>query len=311
MVISAKVNNSISADIELNFTNNTWSLPPSAVKWGGVMFSDRGSFEVKSWGVMWLMDGQPGRKKDSAVILHDAPTGEKDMARSAGAGRVFAPAAPKFKDSSVQWRVTKRAGANGAASGGENSKVRAKAKQIAESLVPPIGQLTNGQKPAGAVGTGCGEFPGRVLKRMPVAGPGQPNAFSLDVPGSGKLYLTSPTTHWEKFAKAIDQKFQPAKKTWVDFTGSNRPKKGDIYLLSNFGEKSKFQHVGMIISAEGSDWITADGGQGNGWQSGLIRRKFYPSGQIDGEFGNKAWLKGWVDLDNLREVLSQYFPADV
>jgi len=72
-----------------------------------------------------------------------------------------------------------------------------------------------------------------------------------------------------------------------------------------------FQHVGMIISAEGSDWVTADGGQGNGWQSGFIPRKFYSTGQIDGEFGNKAWLKGWVDLDNLREVLSQYFPADL
>lgn len=67
----------------------------------------------------------------------------------------------------------------------------------------------------------------------------------------------------------------------------------------------------MIISAEGSDWVTADGGQGNGWQSGFIPRKFYSTGQIDGEFGNKAWLKGWVDLDNLREVLAAYFPKDL
>jgi hypothetical protein len=187
--------------------------------------------------------------------------------------------------------------------------VRAKAKQIAEGLLPKAGQLTNGKPEPGAKGTGCGEFPGRVMRRIPVAG--QPNAFSIDVPGAGKLYLTSPTTHWEQLAQAIDQKYQPAKKTWVEFNGANRPKTGDIYLLSKFEDKSQFQHVGMIISAEGSEWLTADGGQGNGWQSGFITRKFYATGQIDGEFGNKAWLKGWVDLDNLREVLAKWFPADV
>jgi hypothetical protein len=146
---------------------------------------------------------------------------------------------------------------------------------------------------------------------MPVLGPPQPGAFAIDVPGSGRLSLTSPTTHWEQMSKAIDLKYKPAKNTWVDFTGANRPKTGDIYLLAKFEKKSEFQHVGMIISTEGSTWVTADGGQGNGWQSGLIPRKFYPTGQIDGEFGNKAWLKGWVDLDNLREVLSQYFPANL
>jgi hypothetical protein len=309
MIISAKVNSSLSADLELNFASKTWSLPPASGKWGGVMFSDRGPFEVKQWGVIWLMDGM-GAKKDSAVILHDAPTSENDAVHAAGGGRVFAPAMLKYKDAAVQWRVTKKSNGAAAPTGGSNSKVRMKAKQIAESLVPQIGQLTNGTKPPGATGTGCGEFPGRVLRRMPVGGPEKAGSFSLDVPGSGRLYLTSPTTHWEKFAKAIDQKFQPVRKTWVDFNGQ-RPRTGDIYLLSKFEAKGEFQHVGMIINSEGSEWITADGGQGNGWQSGLIRRKFYPSGQIDGEFGNKAWLKGWVDLDNLREVLSQYFPSDV
>ena len=183
-----------------------------------------------------------------------------------------------------------------------------KAKKLAEGLLPKRG-LSKFEPVPGATGSGCGEFPGRIMLRMPVLSPTR-GGFEIDVRGK-KLYLTSPTTWWEEMAQAIDQKYKPAKKTWVPFTGSNRPSTGDIYVLSQYENQGMFQHVGMIISAEGNEWVTADGGQGNGWQSGFITRKFYADGQIDGEKGNKAWLKGWVDLDNLREVLKQYFPADV
>lgn len=311
MILSAKINNSLSTNFELNFITKTWSLPASSAKWGGVMFSDRGTFKMLSGGTIWLMDGRNGTT-DSAVILHKAPSGENDLDYDKGTGRVYAPATVRFRDCTVQWNVVKREAAAGAAgkTSGLMTKVRIKAEQIARSLVPPMGKLSNGQRPANAKGTGCGEFPGRVLRRIPVKLP--PKGFSLNVQGAGVLYLTSPTTHWENFAKAIDAKFNPAKKLWVDFTGSNRPKTGDIYLLAQWDKRSDFQHVGMIISCEGSDWVTADGGQGNGFQSGLIPRKFHgTSGQIDGEFGNKAYLKGWVDLDNLKECLSQEFPPDV
>lgn len=237
-----------------------------------------------------------------------------DCAHSYGKGLVYAPALAKYKDCEIQWAVLKRDAASELAvakTSGALTKVRLKAKEIAEGLLPKPGTLTNGQKPDGAVGTGCGEFPGRIMRRLPVAAPPKPDAFVIDVPGSGKLSLTNPTTHWEKLSKAIDQKFNPTKKTWVDYTGACRPKTGDIYLLSRFGNRGEFQHVGMIMSSEGDQWLTADGGQGNGWQSGFITRKFHPTGQIDGEFGNKAWLKGWVDLDNLREVLGKYFPPTV
>jgi hypothetical protein len=314
MILSAKINDSLGAEFELNFTTNTWSLPPALAKWGNVMFSDRGLFEVKDWGVIWLMDGMGSGKKDSAVILHDAPKGEKDVKHVSGTGRVYAPASPKYKDCSIKWNVLRPSAPPELAaskSSGAMTKVRTKAKMICEGLLPKPGELSNGKPAANAVGTGCGEFPGRVMRRMPVKGAGQFGAFEITVPGSGKLYLTSPTTHWEKLAKAIDEKYKPTKKLWVDWTGSSRPKTGDIYLLSKFENKGEFQHVGMIISSDGDKWVTADGGQGNGWQSGFIPRKFYSTGQIDGEFGNKAWLKGWVDLDNLRECLSEYFPKDL
>jgi hypothetical protein len=312
MILSAKIDDSLSAEFELDFATSTWSLPPAAAKWGGVMFSDRGTFETKQWGVTWLMDAMGSGKKDSTIILYKAPTDEKDQSHDRGTGRVFAPAVAKYKEKEVQWRVVRRATESlGSPSAGDLTKVRIKARTICEGLLPKPGRLTNGTNTTGASGTGCGEFPGRVLRRMPVKGAPARDAFYLDVPGAGVLDLTSPTTHWESFSREIDKKFNPVRKTWVEFTGSNRPKTGDIYLLSKFESKSAFQHVGMIISSEGTEWTTADGGQGNGWQSGFIKRKFLSTGQMDGEFGNKAWLKGWVDLDNLRETLAKYFPPEL
>ena len=153
---------------------------------------------------------------------------------------------------------------------------------------------------------------------MPVKGENQSGAFNLNVPGAGVLYLTSPTIHWENFAREIDKKYQPAKKCWVEFSETRRSHPGDIYVLHKFEDASAFQHVGVIYSAEGNEWVTADGGQGagggdpnQGWRSGFITRKFQSSGQIDGEFGHKAWLRGWVDLDNLRECLAEYFPKEL
>ena len=314
MILSGKINDSLTAELELNFTTNTWTLPPAAARWGGAMFSDRGMFEAKSWGVIWLMDGLGSTAKDSTIILNNAPTSEQDYTHRAGTGRVYKPASAKLQDAAIQWQVLRRSASPelaAAATSGILTKVRAKAKKIAEGLLPAPGKLTNGKPEPGATGTGCGEFPGRVMRRMPVLGPPSRGAFEIDVPGAGKLYLTSPTTHWENLAKAIDEKYKPSKKTWVEFSGSNRPSTGDVYLLSKFENKGAFQHVGMIIGSEGSEWVTADGGQGNGWQSGFIARKFHASGQIDGEFGSKAWVKGWVDLDNLCAVLSDYFPQEL
>ncbi len=190
---------------------------------------------------------------------------------------------------------------------GPNSPVRQKYLATAKSLVPPSGLTQGGTGPKGA--TGCGEFPGRVFTKLPVILPGQPGAFKVQVQGAGTMYLTSPTTWWEQLAQAVDKQYTPAKKCWVPFVGGNRPLPGDIYLLSQYDKPGQFQHVGVIVDASGSEWTTGDGGQGNGWQSGLVKRQFQPDGVITGEFGNKARLKGWVDLDNLYAVARASFPA--
>ena len=182
--------------------------------------------------------------------------------------------------------------------GGPASPIRQRFMAICQQLLPPPGTLTQGVKPAGASHTACGELPGRVFGRVPVIPPGQPGAFKVML-GGNPVFLTSPITQWEQFAKKVDA--DHAARTWTPFSGG-RPLPGDIYVLHKFDNPAMFQHVGIIVSAQGSDWMTADAGQGNGFQSGFIKRRFQPSGQIDGEFGSKAMLRGWVNLDALFAV---------
>ncbi len=193
-------------------------------------------------------------------------------------------------------------------SGGPRSPIRQRFMDICRQILPPYGTLTAGAK-SGPKGTGCGEFPGRVFGRVPVIPPGQPGAFKVKL-GGQNCFLTTPMTAWEQFAKAVDQQYALAR-TWVTF-GGNRPLPGDIYILGKYENPALFQHVGIIVSADGNRWMTADGGQGgDGWQSGFVKREFHADGRIDGEFGSKARLRGWVDLDALSVVAVAAFPANL
>ncbi len=74
-------------------------------------------------------------------------------------------------------------------------------------------------------------------------------------------------------------------------------------------DTEEFQHVGIIVDAQGDTWTTCDGGQGaDGYQGGFVKRRFRSDGEIEGEFGNRARVKGWVDLDYLDAVARSAFP---
>jgi hypothetical protein len=193
---------------------------------------------------------------------------------------------------------------------GPATPIRMKVLSILQGMLPPPGTLSNGQKPfEGAKGTGCGELPGRVFTRMPVKPQSDASAFRVKPTGGPTLFLTSPTTWWEQMAKKIDE--TNGTKCWVPFNGGNRPLPGDIFLLAKVNDINTFQHVGIIVDATGNPWTTADGGQGNGWQSGFVKREFFADGKIKGEFGNWAQIKGWVDLDALYAVAKDSFPPNL
>jgi hypothetical protein len=182
---------------------------------------------------------------------------------------------------------------------GANTPVRQRAIAAVTTLLPPPGSLTQGQRPEGVKGTGCGEFPGRMLARVPVKPRTDPTAFKITVNGV-TLRLTDPTTWWELMAKEIDKQQNPPRKVWVPWSAGARPLPGDIYILGKHANIAEFQHVGVIVDATGPVWTTGDGGQGNGFQSGYVKRDYSAAdGSIKGEFGNMARVRGWVDLDSL------------
>jgi hypothetical protein len=98
----------------------------------------------------------------------------------------------------------------------------------------------------------------------------------------------------------------PSTRGWVDADGSARPQPGDIYVLCK-GETQdeSLSHVGVIVSADGDTWRTADWGQGNGWSGDFVTRTYDEAagtltGEVDASKGNTRpprALKGWVDLD--------------
>ena len=319
------------AQLDLNFSSNTWSVQEST-SWEGVGVAKDGYFEVKSWGVMWL-GNRAISDKNNIIILWNSPTKDPDPSHVQGEGRLPKPSTESYIEAVVKWNVQKV------------SPVRQRILDICRGILPatPDTFLTPGQAPmtritqqtyaAGKV-TNCGVFPGWIA--------GQLGAGSL-VPESVQfkkykmadgtevtpdpVRVESPMIAWEGFALKLEElrKLQ-AGTLWVPFDNANgqRPQPGDFYVLSK-APKGQFAHVGVMIDSVGTAWITADCGQGpastqmiqvpdpkdpakkisrpkysKGMAAGYRRRKFNPAdGSVSGEFGDQAWLKGWVNVDKL------------
>lgn len=318
LILQVTVNTSagteIDAPLHLNFKNKQWSIPNGRHRWNGIVHSDSGSFESKDNGVIWLLDGPHGQSgRFNPVILHRAPLCDSDSAHQSGSGRVYEPRDAAFRDCSIRWKVTGRKPSPPPATG-ELSAVRRRMMAVCREMFPQphpaLIYFTSQRRTAGSKVTNCGALPGMVMGRIPVIPPDKRGAFRLS---TGQC-LTSPMTMWDDFAQLVDKEKRPAKNTWVPFDG-NRPQPGDIYILKKF-DKPDFQHVGIIVSAEGSEWTTCDGGQSHpgqpdGFLGGFVKRNFLSSGEITGEMGSKARLKGWVNLDNLFDVARSAFPKDL
>lgn len=326
------------AELELDFGNAVWKTKVGT--WPGVLRSNRGRLERKSSGVAWLQDGA-GFLKYTAVVLHDAPSSESDAQHKAGGGLVCEPSDSALKDCKVKWEVVRSTLAADASTSGEGlTPIRQRMMAgIADCLrigqrALKVGEFTLGSaatataKPGGKKPTACGEFPGRVFRRVPVreftrgcmridvpfrnppdktdkkqSDKNQPDQFFKDI------QLTSAILAWEDLAREIDRKFNPAKKTWIPYQANLLPKPGDVYALAIAADRLEVRHVGVVFKPGATEWITADGGQGNGWQSGYVRRAYRKSdGWIDGEAGEAAYLSGWLDVDNLLAALRPHYP---
>ena len=235
--------------------------------WSKVSYSNpsQGTFEVKSWGVIWLWDKEPGNSNShNIVILHDAPMSNndyKDTDAKPGNGRIFDPKDPSFKDGRVTWKTPRM------------TPVREKVLEIIAGIVPPypgflpIPTVIDGSSAYTGHVTNCGVFPGWVARQLGYHLPGQsphttnklgapvtPHKIAsaeflkLNKSDRDKLSITSPmATGWShdwgkirsSFPKALERArevpegtirkdyYQNPEMKKIDL----RPKPGDIYTL--------------------------------------------------------------------------------
>jgi peptidoglycan hydrolase-like protein with peptidoglycan-binding domain len=141
----------------------------------------------------------------------------------------------------------------------------------------------------GAAGTAAANRPAGVPARVPV----NPLA-SQGVQGQAAWAARSFSPARSRSGEFVAGGRRPLARTWVPFAG-NRPMPGDIYVPHKFETRACSSMSGSLSVLRAKTGHRT--GQGNGWQSGFVRRRFQPSGQIDGEFGNKAVLR--VNLDAL------------
>lgn len=313
--------------IDLDWGKREWTVGPDQQAWRRVGYSNRGLFEAKSWGVLWIWDKPAGGPKTNTVIVHDAPTSPFDFAHKVGNGRLFEPKDPGLKDAEIRWAAVQTAG----------SKVyplRQRVIDLCRAKLPPLGQFQEppncledeGKTHTPGSATGCGGFPGWVIRKLIAGGakfapdavlvkwdenvpvPGQPTPEKgqpykmMKVPKSDTVRVTSPTTAWETLAKAIEQRRGTPGELFIEYApgDTNRPKPGDIYLLKQ--SNGWFRHVGVVMEATYGWLKSADGGQGSGFAVGLRSRAIdVGTGKTSGEDKNPAFLKGWVDLEALVE----------
>jgi hypothetical protein len=291
-------------NVKLDWGGRQWSLvgDPNRV-FERLGFSSGGSFEVRSWAVIWLQAQSPST---TCLIIWDAPTGETDPAHAAGQARIFEPKDPAFKDAVIGWTVGQSLSTSSAtAAAPALTPVRTRVIDvILPEVLPcvfPTGYVENGKQtpvkpPKGSAeakyflnpynpwrrgaGTTCYTLPAYVASKL-----GKPFRFPVTtgLPKEGKRYQA-----W-LFAKDVP----------------SGPKPGDLYALCTGELKDEnITHVGVILSSTGTIWKTGDTGQGDGYAGlyGVERAYNKTANTLEGEThdGKKQRpIYGWVDLDLL------------
>lgn len=86
--------------------------------------------------------------------------------------------------------------------------------------------------------------------------------------------------------------------SWVEAGGDKRPKPGDLFGIDS-AARNLIVHVGVIVSATGEAWRTADAGQGSPMlqQAAYVDRKYDASAVTLGGPAGARPLAGWIDIE--------------
>lgn len=294
-----------SVRMEVDWTRRSWSVGAEQWGWVRARLPGQGPFQVRPNGALWLMEPVA---RALMVTIDNGPTSPVDVSHRTGSGTLCDVTNP-------QWPVAKLSWSREETGAADLAPIRKQAVAVCTANLPASGvqepancvESTPGKKKGADGATGCGGFPGWMIKQL---GPEKFSKHTMTVKwtapdGSQKqatIGVTSPTIGWEQLGLGIEKARGAAPGTvWKLYTpGGPRPLPGDIYTLKK--PNGAFRHVGVIIDPTGSAWKTADGGQGLGFAVGFRPRTFDPTtGLLEGEDKQPAFLKGWVDLEALLE----------
>jgi len=124
----------------------------------------------------------------------------------------------------------------------------------------------------------CGRLPGYILEQLHATG------------GGSKSGLEQLRVH----GRAVG--------AWVEPGQGRRPRAGDLYAVST-DKGGIITHVGVIVSADGDTWQTADAGQGTRINQAVafVNRAYDDDrgtlGPPDGMTAPPRYLTGWLDID--------------
>ncbi len=259
--------------LALNWLQKKWSVieDPKQI-WQRVGYSRNGTFEVKSWSVIWLWD-----QGHNTVIFHDAPLYYFDLRHISkpGNARIFDPKDRNLKEGKIRWTIETL------------SPLRQRALKHLDEIMPaPYGSVNWKKNPfhssqsASKPGyTNCVEFPAYLGYLL--GDPKFPQAYSV--------------------MKA---------KGWYEYSGSTQPPlPGDVFILCKSAKRDHTTaHIGIVYStnwnnSQGRLWRTADWGQGNSsWDGDWVERTYNAvAGTLtDGPKRPSKpprAIKGWLNLD--------------
>lgn len=291
------------ARMRLDWQQKTWTVDEDQQWiWRRIAYSNVGSFEVKSWGVIWILD-----ELRNPVIFHDAPQNAIDFKHHKGHARIYDPKDSTFKDGKISWSINVAAATttNAQTPGTQATELsprRVRLLQVIKEVIPCTyadgkfdritGKMRKDSKGVGAGYTTCGSLPGFVSSELGAAG----------LKGKAwESYMQKRSLNGTNAVRIKGIKFN----AWVEADLVKRPLPGDVYALLNNGKSDRLNdgisHVGVIIDSSGDVWKTADMGQGGGWDGKFVERPYkVKEGELFGETiqgGGYRTLAGWVDID--------------
>lgn len=283
------------AEMMMDWTKKTWQIMDDDwFVWNRIGFSKGGTFEFKSWGVIWLWD-----QARNTVIFWDAPKNNFDFSNYSGQARIFDPRDSALKEGKINWKIdmTVKTSSTAAAAPGL-TPLRIQLLTLLRKVLPCSYMDKNykliapGLTKQGGGYTTCGSLPGFVTSELG----GKPL-------GKGwETYMQKYSLNGTNAVRIKGLKYG----AWVDGEIGKRPKPGDIYALLNHHKTDRvndgISHVGVIMDSSGSVWKTADMGQGGGYDGKIDVERPYKAdtGELWGESnqgGGYRTIAGWVDID--------------